>query len=251
MPVGAASRSARSSAPQRSSLLCRLGGGAGGEGYSVREACLLARSRLAQQRVLALRLLAAVLARSRPSADASTQCFVPLPANLAAELSGTAEAACVQWGAVWHHALHAADVTVLLRRSLDDPHPAVAAAAAEALAALVGAAGPAGAAEEEAAEAADSAPLTGWPAPPLRHMQARRCCMGCGWGLAASLLSALPAAAHSSLTRRLLAAAFCAAAFRGLRLGGSPRLPWPGGCGGRGGRRGGRAAAGQSRPADR
>lgn len=149
---------------------CRQGEGLGAEGYSVQEACLLARSTLAQQRVLALRLLAAVLALSRPSVACSSSVRVPLPPAIAAELQQQA-AAGLEWVAVWHHALHAADVVLLLRRSLDDAHPAVAAAAAQALAALLGAAGPAGAAEEAAAEGTDAAPLAGWPAPPLRHMQ--------------------------------------------------------------------------------
>jgi hypothetical protein len=157
---------------------CRQEAGAVAEGYSVQEACLLARSSLAQQRVLALRLLAAVLALSRPRvAPSSSTCLVPLPPAVAAELlpAGQQQAAGAavgtEWVAVWHHALHAADIVLLLRRSLDDSHPAVAAAAAEALAALLGAAGPAATAEEAAAEAGDACPLTGWPAPPLRHMQ--------------------------------------------------------------------------------
>ncbi|KAL4425916.1 hypothetical protein ABPG75_009932 [Micractinium tetrahymenae] len=160
----------------------------GVQGYSVQEACLLARSSLPQQRVLALRLLGAVLALARPRlAGAPGGGRVPLPADVAAELGlqqqgqgpdqlsqqGQQQQATPQldWLAVWHHALLAADITLLLRRSLDDQHAAVAAAAAEALAALLGAAGPAGAAEEAAAEAADASPLTGWPAPPLRHLQ--------------------------------------------------------------------------------
>jgi hypothetical protein len=160
---------------------CRQEAGAVAEGYSVQEACLLARSSLPQQRVLALRLLAAVLALSRPSvAPSSSNRLVPLPAAVAAELLAAAQqqqqqvagaAAGTEWVAVWHHALHAADIVLLLRRSLDDSHPAVAAAAAEALAALLGAAGPASTAEEAAAEAGDACPLTGWPTPPLRHMQ--------------------------------------------------------------------------------
>ena len=127
-----------------------------------------------QQRVLALRLLGAVLALSRPSCAASSGDRVPLPADVAAQLEqeGRQEALALEWVAVWHHALHAADVVLLLRRSLDESHPAVAAAAAEALAALLGASGPAATAEEAVAEAADACPLTGWPAPALRHMQA-------------------------------------------------------------------------------
>ncbi|KAL4859817.1 Transcriptional elongation regulator MINIYO [Chlorella vulgaris] len=140
----------------------------GPQGYSLEEACLLCRSSLPQQRVLALRLLAAVLALSRPSPAAPASAPLPLPPAVAAELQLPAG---LQRVAVWHHALHAADAALLLRRSLDDQHPAVAAAAAAALAALLGASGPAAAAEEQAAEAADAGPLTGWPAPPLRHMQ--------------------------------------------------------------------------------
>ncbi|PRW59348.1 RNA polymerase II-associated [Chlorella sorokiniana] len=151
----------------------RQEGGASGEGYSVQEACLLARSSVPQQRVLALRLLRAVLALSRPSVAASDTRLVTLPAALAAQLEqeGQCEAVAVEWVAVWHHALHAADMVLLLRRSLDDPHSAVVAAAAEALTALVGASGPAGAAEEAAAEMADACTLTGWPVPAMRHMQ--------------------------------------------------------------------------------
>lgn len=175
---------------------CRQQQGAGG--YSVGEACLLARSSLPQQRVLALRLLCAVLARARPRPCGPPGGGpVPLPADVAAQLAQELQQAQTlsqpeqqlagaqpqpaaprpDWLAVWHHALHSADITPLLRRSLDDQHVAVAAAAAEALAALLGAAGPAGTAEEAAAEAADASPLTGLPAPPLRHLQARvPCC---------------------------------------------------------------------------
>lgn len=162
------------------------------DGYSVREACLLARSSLPQQRVLALRLLGAVLAKARPHlCGGPGGGRVPLPAHVAAELAQELQRAQshgqlaqsgkeqahqaaprLDWLAVWHHALHAADITLLLRRSLDDQHAAAAAAAAEALAALLGAAGSAGAAEDAAAEAAQAAPLTGSPAPPLRHLQA-------------------------------------------------------------------------------
>ena len=157
-------------------------------GYSVREACLLARSSLPQQRVLALRLLAAVLARCRLCVAASTANggagSVPLPPAVAAQLTeegaaslsdaaALAAAASVelQWVAVWHHALHAADVALLLRRSLDDSYPAASAAAAHALAALLGALGLGAAAEAAAAEAAVACPLTGWPALPMRHLQ--------------------------------------------------------------------------------
>ena len=154
---------------------CRQQDGAVGEGYSVQEACLLARSSVPQQRVLALRLLRSVLALSRPSVAASGSGLVPLPAAVAAQLQqeGQREAAAVEWVAVWHHALHAADVVLLLRRSLDDSHSAVVAAAAEAVAVLLGASGPAGAAEETAAETADACTLTGWPVPAMRHMQVR------------------------------------------------------------------------------
>lgn len=109
-----------------------------GEGYTLEEACLLARSSLPQQRVLALRLLAAVLARSRPSVHSSGQRRqVRLPPKL---LEGAAVAApeAVECGDVWRHALHAADVAVVLRLALDDSHLAVVGAAAEALAVLVG-----------------------------------------------------------------------------------------------------------------
>ncbi len=139
----------------------------------MQEACLLARSSVPQQRVLALRLLRSVLALSRPSVAASGSALVPLPPAVAAQLreEGRQEADAVEWAAVWHHALHAADVVLLLRRSLDDSHSAVVAAAAEALAALLGALGPAGAAEEAAAEMGDACTLTGWPMPAMRHMQ--------------------------------------------------------------------------------
>lgn len=145
----------------------------------MQEACLLARSSLPQQRVLALRLLGAVLALSRPSmAGASAVALVPLPPVVTAALlqegepaAAVAAAGGLEWSAVWHNALHVADANLLLRRSLDDANTAVAAAAAEALAALVGAAGPGAVAEEAATEAVDACPLTGWPAPPLRHMQ--------------------------------------------------------------------------------
>lgn len=166
--------------PHPACLLPRRQDEAGGpQGYSLEEACLLCRSSLPQQRVLALRLLAAVLALNRPSPASPASAPLPLPPAVAAELQLPAG---LQRVAVWHHALHAADAALLLRRSLDDQHPAVAAAAAAALAALLGASGPAAAAEEQAAEAADAGPLTGWPAPPLRHMQVGW--VGFGGGLA-------------------------------------------------------------------
>ena len=137
------------------------------------EACLLARSSLPQQRTLALRLLGAVLALSRPSIGRPSSAAVTLPHALVAELEGEGQwaTAALEWTTVWHHALHTAEVALMLRRSLDDSHPAVSAAAAEALAALLGAAGPAAAAEEAAGEAADACTLTGWPAPPMVHLQ--------------------------------------------------------------------------------
>ncbi len=207
----------------------------------MQEACLLARSSVPQQRVLALRLLGAVLARARPRpCGAPGGGPVPLPADVAAELAQELQQAQnmrqpdqldqasqlqaalqLDWLAVWHHALHAADINLLLRRSLDDQHVAVAAAAAEALAALLGAVGPAGAAEEAATEAADASPLTGLPAPPLRHLQARTAMLcvlrgTCAALRACALPSVAPSIAGAAITASLLAAGkhvgVCAAA---------------------------------------
>lgn len=126
---------------------CRQDEGVAGEGYTLEEACLLARSSLPQQRALTLRLLAAVLARSRPSVRADMHRPVPLPEGLGHAPEGQQEqqqggaagaAQQVDWSEVWRHALHAAEVPVVLRLALDDGNLVVVGAAAEALLALVG-----------------------------------------------------------------------------------------------------------------
>lgn len=113
-----------------------------GEGYTLEEACLLARSSLPQQRAAALRLLGCVLACSRPVAHST-----PRPIILNHLLGGAADqtrpaaaatAAALDWGDIWRHALHAADVALVVRLALDDANLAVVGAAAEALVALVG-----------------------------------------------------------------------------------------------------------------
>lgn len=244
-------------------LLCRQEG----EGYTIQEACLLARSSVPQQRVLALRLLRSVLAHSRPSGAASGAALVPLPAAVAAQLQeeGRQGAAGVEWVALWHHALHAADVVLLLRRSLDDSHSAVAGAAAEALAALLGASGPAGAVEEAAAEMADASTLTGWPVPAMRHMQVGGQAMACEqrhYTFAVCMLVAAVTGSSDCMASSSVPEPFDsshpphsppAAAHRERCLGGGPRLATAApGCRRRGRQPGGgaeRAAAGQSGPA--
>ena len=47
---------------------CRQSEGSSPEGYTLQEACILTRSSLTKQRVLALHLLSAVLSRARPQA---------------------------------------------------------------------------------------------------------------------------------------------------------------------------------------
>ena len=144
------------------------------ESYTLDEACLLTRSGLPQQRQLALRLLGAVLAQARPRGSHSSGPArpVPLPPDVTAELGGgDGQGAAPDWSAVWHYALHSAEVAMVLRVALDGAHQPVISAASEAVAALVGAAGPASLTEDATAEAADAHPLTGWPQIPFRHLQ--------------------------------------------------------------------------------
>ena len=146
-PAGAAPASEGSSRAEagqvtRRDVLQQAAQGGAPQGYSLTEAALLARSSLPQQRVAALRLLAAVLSQARPapSAAAGAAATVELPPEVAAALwpAEAPAARAVTWTEVWYHALHDVEVVMALRLALDDPHLAVIAAAAEALAALLG-----------------------------------------------------------------------------------------------------------------
>ncbi len=127
---------------------------------------MLARSSVAQQRQLALRMLCAVLQRSRPCAlaargsegaaaavhgvgpDRPRKRPIALPTHVSQELlqlpfkpnldsTPTPAAPALDWSDVWDHALMRCDITVMLRLSLDDSNLLVVAAAAAGLAALV------------------------------------------------------------------------------------------------------------------
>ena len=150
------------------------------EGYTLTELLLLARSSLANHRALALRMLADILRRARPSRlsfikpePVELHELVPTPAapaptpvgstpTMLSDLVGcsttkTRSAATVYWRNVWQYAEHDLPVAPHLRLALDDDCAPVVAAAAGALAALLCPAN-ADAAEEEAA---DCCPQTG------------------------------------------------------------------------------------------
>ena len=60
-------------------VCCRQDEGCSPEGYTLQEACTLTRSSLAKQRVLAVRILAAVMAAARPQASHHDAAGVLLP----------------------------------------------------------------------------------------------------------------------------------------------------------------------------
>ncbi len=71
-------------------MICiRQSEGSSPQGYTLQEACLLARSSVTKQRVLALRILAAVLAAARPQAShqQAAGILIPQPVNLPLHLS--------------------------------------------------------------------------------------------------------------------------------------------------------------------
>jgi hypothetical protein len=106
-------------------------------GYTVSEASLLARSTVPQQRVLALRLIKAVVLRSHPAGH-----------NINRRNNNTCESGDgeeivmkrlnnkLKREDVWHHALHEESLVTRLRVAFDDNNLNVVSSAAEALAAL-------------------------------------------------------------------------------------------------------------------
>lgn len=132
------------------------------EGYTIEEACLLARSSVVPQRLFALRLLRSILLLAKPSGDAtinSTEVPVPTEFNRGA--------AKVNWEDVWRHAMHVAQVPVIVRIALDDRSPVVIAAAADALEALLRPSP----IVYRSIKAAEENPVIGWPSCPARHLQ--------------------------------------------------------------------------------
>jgi len=98
------------------------------EFYSVKEACTLARSTDANQRVFGLRLLQAVLRRCRAGLFRSQEGRVPSPAGITSE---------VTWIQLWQHAVYVAQVAKTVRYALDDENSKVVGAACGAVAGLV------------------------------------------------------------------------------------------------------------------
>ncbi|KAL0046547.1 hypothetical protein WJX82_003367 [Trebouxia sp. C0006] len=148
--------------------ILRQSEGSSPQGYTLQEACLLARSSLTKQRVVALRILAAVLAAARPQAShqQAAGVLMPQPVNLPVHLSiHDNMVARMTWLLVWEYALQEVQVATVLRRLLDDAHMSVVTAAAEAMAVLVGP----GPKEEEVWEAAHCNPGTGCPSVPWRY----------------------------------------------------------------------------------
>lgn len=154
------------------------------DGYTPTEMVLLARSSLPAHRVAALRMLAALLAASRPTPSgevpgAPVRC-IPLPLTEPTPppqppLSPTALPPApappvpppVPWTRLWTYLVTELGVASHLRLALDDSHAPVVHAALCALAALV-CPGP----EEEAVvEVADCCPRLGWPCVWSRPLQ--------------------------------------------------------------------------------
>ena len=100
-----------------------------GEFYSVREACTLARSTDANQRVFSLRLLQSVLRRCRDGLFRCQKELVPSQFEIGPD---------VTWIQLWQHAVYVAQVAKTVRYALDDENPKVVGAACGALAGLVG-----------------------------------------------------------------------------------------------------------------
>ena len=99
-----------------------------GEFYSVKEACTLARSTDANQRIFGLRLLQAVLRRCRDGLFRGQEERVPSHAEIEPD---------VTWLQLWQHAVYVAQVAKTVRYALDDENPKVVGAACGALAGLV------------------------------------------------------------------------------------------------------------------
>lgn len=158
-------------------------------GYTIQEACMLTRSTVPQQRILALRLLTSVLVKARTAVavpllpywvddaiDSNGSTASSRPASIAPLISVKASARdgdgvvvdqSVTWVDVWHHALHAGNIVTVLRTALDDSQGQVVAAASKAIAALLCPSY----FELVAMEACDANPVSGWPSCPSRHMQ--------------------------------------------------------------------------------
>lgn len=175
-------------------------GSVSSDGYTLIEACLLARSSMPQQRVLALRLLGSVLSMIHPQ-----YAIVEKSSNRESlnefESEGRA-GGCGGGGGgdngrssfrecelrnsethlthamkmdLWHHALRDANIAVVLRYALDDTNPHVVTAAAEALASLLGLGTYHHSLEASMSsvisEVTEAIPFLGRPKLPHRHMQ--------------------------------------------------------------------------------
>lgn len=125
------------------------------DGYTIIEACLLARSSVVQQRVLALRLLKSLLATIYPDylvpqlrerlqeseskmLDFDLQDFGNKTDSQEDKKTRKCSLSNITKLRLWYHALQDANVAVVLRYSLDDTNPHVVSAASEALVALLG-----------------------------------------------------------------------------------------------------------------
>ncbi|KAL0037871.1 hypothetical protein WJX79_003110 [Trebouxia sp. C0005] len=88
--------------------ILRQSEGSSPQGYTLQEACMLARSSLTQQRVLALHILAAVLAAARPQAthQQAAGVLTPRPVKIPLHLSTSDNMVTrVTWLLVWEYAL--------------------------------------------------------------------------------------------------------------------------------------------------
>jgi len=161
------------------------------EGYTIEEACVLARSTVFQQRVFALRLLRAVLLRAKPTnslfsrssgsgSSGGERDLIDLENSVSIssnEKENQQPLPKIYWIDIWRHALHDAKVPLVLRVAFDDQHnAAVVTAAAAALATLLSP----GAIERQYCSVGDANPLVSWPMVPLRHMQ-RQNASGSQW----------------------------------------------------------------------
>ncbi|KAH7617514.1 hypothetical protein NADE_007292 [Nannochloris sp. 'desiccata'] len=158
---------------------------AAAEGYTIEEACVLARSTVVQQRVFALRLLRAVLILAKPTnslfspagesggggdsgGGISNRELIGLENIINSnEKENQQPLPRIYWIDIWRHALHDAKVPLVLRVAFDDQNNAVVTAATEALAALLSP----GTIERQYYNLGDANPLVSWPMVPLRHMQ--------------------------------------------------------------------------------
>lgn len=145
--------------------------GVGSEGYTIKEACDLARSTVYQQRIVALCLLGHIVRLCRPGSCTNAtnideeEYSIQVPVD--GELEQQKRIKKVAKADVWFYALHEARIVYVLRHALDDAKPAVVAAASRAISELIRP----GTEAIEAWEAASCNPLVGWPVVAMRHMQ--------------------------------------------------------------------------------